>query len=120
MSKYNTIIVWADFMAPGLWIPNPTSDFPHATLAISHESVGLSKELSERLDSWISWFWDVYDHPEEFDCTEFNKEGAMIAAELQRFLGRPHESGTLVVFRPQLPLTPEEMKRHYRAKESCK
>jgi hypothetical protein len=117
MHKYKTIIVWADFMAPGIWIPNTESKFPHATLAISHESLGLSTELSERINSWIDWYWEVYDHPEIFDCGEFNKEGAMIAAELQQFLGKPHEGAPFVLFRPQAPLSPEAMKKHYRGKD---
>jgi hypothetical protein len=117
MSKYTTIIVWADFMAPGLWIPNPVPNFPHATLAISHESVGLTEELSKKFNDWIHSFWDVYDHPEEFNCEEFNRVGAMLAAELQQFLGSPHKGAPLILFRPQLPLLPETMKKYYGRKD---
>ncbi len=115
MAKYDTVIVWADFMASGLWIPNPMPNFPHATLAIHYDSIGVPEALADRFRAWIDWYWGVYDHPEIFDIQEFNKEGADLAAELQLFLGRPHESGTLVLFRPEMLRTPEQMKKYYRA-----
>ena len=116
-SKYHTIIVWADFMAPGLWIPSPIQDFPHATLSIEHESIGLSKELSKKINNWIDSFWCVYDKPEEFNCEEFNKIGANLAAEIQLFLGKPHLGAPLILFRPQIPLSPEEAKKYYGVKD---
>lgn len=113
MNKYQTIIVWADFMAPGLWIPNPMPGFPHATLAIDHESLAIPKKLSEKINNWIHSYWCVYDKPEEFNCEEFNKVGAMLAAELQQFLGEPHKGAPVVFYRPELPRSVEEAKKHY-------
>jgi len=113
MSEYSTVIVWADFMAPGLWIPNPTPGFAHSSLAIEHESLNIPKVLSDKINKWISSYWGVYDHPESFDCDRFNCTGVMLASELQFFLGPPHKSGTLVLFRPEIFRTLEEMKKYY-------
>lgn len=118
MAKYETIIVWADFMASGLWVPRPRDQFPHIVVAIGHYSVEMPEELSDRFKKWIDWYWDVYDRPETFDVREFNAEGAMLAAELQAFLGAPHESGTVVFFRPERIRTPEELKKYYRGRSN--
>ena len=112
MDKY--IIVWADFGAPGIWILNPTVEHPYSVLAIDHESIGMSIELSQKFNNWIKSYWIVYDNPEEFNYEEFNKIGAMLAAELQQFLGEPYLGNPLVLFRPELLRSVEEYKKHYR------
>ena len=108
--KYQTVIVWADFMAPGLWVPIPTKKHPHATMAIEHDELDLPEELSKKIYAWISSYWETDDHPDTFDCEKFNAVGAMLAAEIQKFVGRPHEGAPLILFRPELPKQTEEMR----------
>lgn len=114
MNKFHTIIVCADFMSSGLWIPRPLPDHPHADFMIEHESLNLPEELSVKLNNWINRYDDVCYCPEKFDCEKFNTIGVMLAAELQQFLGEPHLGAPLVLFRPELLRSVEECKKYYR------
>ncbi len=55
---------------------------------IEHQTLGLSSELAQRFDDWITEYTSPLENPgHPLDVASFNATGRALAVELKRFLG---------------------------------
>lgn len=89
---HNRLVVCPEWCSSGIWHPQlGTVNGP--VIMVSHESLNLPTLLSERFNAWIEWHDNDFlpERPGEFPWEEFNKEGALLASELARFLGTDYQ-----------------------------
>ena len=90
-----------EYRSSGLFIQEPRERIGE----ISHERLGLSKELSDRIYRWIDVYdsWLNWDDPGDSPPTpieevrKFNSEGEVIANLVQKELGKQYN----VFFQPE-------------------
>jgi hypothetical protein len=76
----------ADYESSGIWKIQTAGPFRH--VMVTHSSLSLPAELSERFNKWISMYDDRSPDRELKNIETFNALGTELAKDLKKFLGK--------------------------------
>ena len=89
LPKSICVRVMAEYASSGTWEFIQNGNGPWRHTMVSHERLGLSRELSERFKAWLTTY-ENKNMSGELDCESFNATGISLAYAIYEELNKDH------------------------------